>query len=438
MSLWRALKPSSKTTLLIGGWAILVVLASFPASPARADDYDRICGDAARAKATSFPEQKRSYCKAAKEAKNAAGTHRTLMGVWGGVAAVCTVACLNPGALYGAHLPAVCMGSSAAVSVTDAVMTKNYVSAISGLAGPAAGLLLNGTDKAATQAAPKAINLNLGACLSAATATFSAFMKYRSAQSEDSSYQQNLTSARDVESSAATVSGSLSASSSSGGGVKSSSATTQAATPPSVISSSSGGSSSVSSSSGCSSAQSGGASGSAAAVQCAAALDPTLPSAVRSAQFQNDFRTVSGGMELGDFVAQQARSDSPSGAMVSAMSGALDAATQSRLGVLMSSYQSRVLQGGVSGTEYAQGGGGGGGTQSPALSPEELMQGILKQLKPTQKEEDRMDPQVKAVIFAANRTRNPASLAEDSSLNLFARVTYRYRQTGLDSPLKSQ
>jgi hypothetical protein len=57
-----------------------------------------------------------------------------------------------------------------------------------------------------------------------------------------------------------------------------------------------------------------------------------------------------------------------------------------------------------------------------------MMAGLQNLLNPN-KEEDKSQAGLKAVIFA-NQRRSPASLSEDSSLSIFDRITYRYHYVG--------
>jgi hypothetical protein len=162
-------------------------------------------------------------------------------------------------------------------------------------------------------------------------------------------------------------------------------------------------------------------------VSCAQASDPVLPPFVSEPGFQNDFKKVTGG-ELADFMNNDSADEIPSQTLATLMGSSLPSTHSEKLGQVIAQMGEAVQREG-GGAMYAQGGGGGRG-RGPASKDDELdvnamMQAMMGGLFPAEGAAGASMSGVRAVAFA-NAKRGPASVAEDSHLSLFDRVTYRY------------
>jgi len=360
---------------------------------------------------------KAENCKAAQDAQKGADTNSALYKVWGGVAAVCTTTCAQSlgGAAPNATL---CTGSSLAGAGTEAAYTKNFMSAV----GPAAatGQSYVTSQQAANNGAQQGAQnqRDLSPCFSAATATQSAMTKYSSMKSNEKTVASSIQSVKDAKSTTDTPS-------IDSGGQKPELSAAEAGDSSGGDGSQSGNSfSGTSPEEACSRAKS--TRSTSDTIQCAALSDPTLPRFVAQPQFQNEFKK-STGMNFADFVASD---DSPAKPITAAAGNTSGAGSAAKLASLLERGDNAGH--GPASPEYelastysggGSGNGGGSGSEDAALG--EMLAGLMAQLNPEAAEDAKRVEGVKAVIFA-NKSRSPASVAEDKALNIFDRVTYRY------------
>jgi hypothetical protein len=381
-------------------------------------------------------QQAAQFLKAAKIADKAADTNDLLWKVWAGVGVVCIATCaasLGSSELFGpAATPYVCPGVTVAASVTDAVMTKEFTSAIMGIAGAGASLAL-APDKPEPKIGPNGKEIagkpakNWGACLSGAMATIQVFIKRQAMEDARQSAKQNRkiadqflnakNSALAVNAAPPAIFPSKSAAAAAGGdGTSASSSGAGGSLSGNTAALSNEGLSKICSQSG---------SGAGQAIQCAVSQDPTLPDGVNSPRFAKNFKKASG-IEFGAFLEK--KSGSAGGAIQGAIGGALSPGKAAELGALVAQYESRFhALGGAEGSSYAGGGGGGqraNSAPSEELNPQAIVEGLLAQFIP--KDEAQGVASLDS-IEKANRFRTPASIMEDSKMNLFDRVSYRYQ-----------
>jgi hypothetical protein len=309
--------------------------------------------------------------------------------------------------------------------------------------GYAANLAMNkgsAATKAGTEGGEQAAkkNKDIGACLNAATATIQSFSKHRSMKSGEKSAKENLESVRKLGSDAAASAGQTgfqpqgsAATAGIGGAVTSTSGSN-------ITGDGSDASANAKVTSTCSAAKNG--SGASDVLQCALASDRALPSFVTDPRFAKEFQKNSG-TSLADFLTR----DGSPGAMVGAaasngLSGAQASKLATGLGELEAKAPYLAQQGGDSGagsSMYRGGGAGGAGAEGGDAIPDmgQMMAGLMGQIgQMTQEQmqgggENARPTGVSAVVFA-NKTRSPASIVEDRSLNIFDRVTYRYYFVG--------
>jgi len=378
--------------------------------------------------------QQAQYCKAAEIAKAGARDAKILWKIWAATAAVCSYACYQT--IAGNPLNSlVCAGANTAAGVTDAVMTKNFSSALMaiGTAGVSYVTTRNATDQlkreataraeAATLATGKTVVAektknakDLGSCMAAATAGMQALGKNKAAGQNQQVYESSMASAEREISSATQNSPNADARPKTGTG---GSGASGAGSPLAPI-----GANPESSSSVCAQAAGEGYQG---VVACAMASDSNLPSFVNSPKLSDDFKRATG-QDLADFVKSE---DANAASTLSdMMGGGLNSAASGKLAEVIAQLdQALRTDPGVEGTSYAQGGGSG---RAPASNEQEpdlsgLMKSMFGGLMPTDGS-GKARPGVATVIFA--NQRNPASLFEDRTISLFDRVTYRYGLLG--------
>lgn len=408
-------------------------------SYAHADDLDTICGPTLNnpqpsptpgAANADIVQQKLQYCQAAKSASDGADADSALWKVWAAVGVVCTYACVasfvgGPTSQY------LCMGVSLAGGVTDAIVTKNFTSAMMAVGGVAAGFAVNSAvnggkevAKEGVKEAPKKQDKDIGACLNAAMAALQAFMKYKSMQDSESTEQTNLASAKGLQApTGTTADGAASYQAATGGGVGTSGTSGNGGVANGNIAGSSTLVGNTSNSS-CAGLRSGSSSGS-AIVQCATASDTTLPGFVNGSKFPEEFQKDSG-KSLASFLA----GNGPPGPQMTGASTNGMSASQS---ATIASAIDGVAQS-VGNSEYAavyagSGGGGGGAGEDGGSDMAALAQSLMDQMNPNGKKKEAASTGVSAVIFA-NRSRTPTAVTEDRKLSIFDRVSYRYYYVG--------
>lgn len=448
--------------------AALAETTAQSAAPLNDTDFKSVCGDVlkdkqgasagsinqtetAQALAVADKSQKLEYCKAAEAARKGAKINKVLSATWIGVAGICATACATTWAA--GTLQPLCTISNLSATGVDAITTANFTGALmslmpqimtgglsasslkfgslekrafevgnkafkeahvaakqEGLKGEAA---FNKADKIGTEAEQKEINSGRkSACISAATAGIAALTKSKSASSMSKTAKENIASAARVAQAGGTTVAMNQALINPGSGDG------YATNDPTQLGSSGSGGTSGGGSykSECESLES-----TSAAIECALASDPSLPSMVRSPEFQKQFEANSG-FPFSDLLKNEG---SAGGALAQAMGGGLPASDAGKLTAAIQAAELAVY-GGDTGSAYA----GGGGAAQPEGDPMlDAMQGMLANLQGQlgEGETPAGGTGVDAVTLA--NERRPASIiAEDRSLNLFDRVSYRYRK----------
>lgn len=405
--------------------------------------------------------QRMSYCEAAKQSKKASDTNKTLTMVYSGVAAVCGTACVASFMGWGIvdYMKPICTASSLAGGVTDAVMTKNFVTGLTSIGGaafqtymagdpamsgmarlkdgfgkmtsfgkpaaapavsaqgngvpmdPAAGPApANGVDGAAGNAGEAAKGeTDMGSCIQAGLATMQAFMKNNAAKSAEDAAQGNLQAAAKV---APTNNQTYIAPSATGqfmAGDGSRGATSQP-----------GGSGNLAqgeekTASICSA---GGKGDFHAAIQCAVAGDPALNGIATNPNFGNAIKQATG-LNPDDFMKQVA-SNGPSQAVSAGMASNFGSDIGTKVAALMAGTEREMGAGGY----YA---GGGGGGRRPASDDgggfDKMFGDMMAQLGP--KKDGSASPGVNGLQFGSAK-RYPANVENDRFVSIFERVTSRY------------
>lgn len=397
-------------------------------------EYDDICKDIA----ASTNPTKKEYCDAAKASEKAAQANFWLGKVWIGVSAVCTASCAATltGAMSGTilHNEWLCAGSNAAGAVTEGIVNKQLAQAIMNLAGSAGSIMVAKmmADDAAKEAAKDGAkevgkegakkSKNYGACLLAATSLAQVIARAQGESADKKAAQQALAMAAQQHDSNATGtdgryqpptlpgrSGGSGANMYAGAGGKHS------------ITGSGEGGADAASGDPCKTAQATGSAG--PVVSCALAKDSKLPSFVSSPRFGDDFEKVAG-RNLDDFFKESGTTGSP-GAL-SAMSNLLSSSGMNQLAAAMNEAERGMGSFGVSGSSYAGGGGGGGGGgDSEMADMAGLMQGMMSQFMPGAGGA-KAGPTSHELRYGSQGRRAPSGIYEDTTLNIFERVSHRY------------
>jgi hypothetical protein len=428
------LKQNLQTRAYEKVWAIFAITLIFASTFASTElNADGTAATTSNCQGSGGQGQLSQYCNSAQSSSQGSDVDSSLYKVWGGVAAICTTACANPTPT----LAGTCKWSNTAGTGTDAIATKNYSSALMGIAqqqvagqvGKAGTQQVAGVQQATNadgsvatggKPAPKPPS-RMVACMNAATSSMQAVAKYKSAKSANQATAANTASAAQLASNSAGTVGSDPNEKSSGatagelyeGNSPLSSGATAAAA----------GSASI-----CATAK---ATGQAVAtIQCAVANDPTLPSYVATPQFLNDFKAATGGTDFSNFGSDP--DQSAGDAIAQAASGGLGNGTATQVAAVMKSMDNSeapyqvAAYGSTSGSD-------GGAPVAAAPSAEEsdmtkVAEALLEQMKagqPGQNAEQTAATGIQAVVFA-NQNRAPASIPEDKTLSIFDRVTYRY------------
>lgn len=400
------------------GISLILILITTLAAPLQAfgDQYDTVCGTAAQTAAANSNNgnsgQIAQYCADAKSQDKAASSENTMWKVYAAVSVVCTAACFTTFIPSG---QTVCMGSGLAAAATDAIMTKNYMSAMTEAMTSASGLLFSSGSAAAGAAAPAAstgVIKDKGSCIAAAGAAFSAFSASQSAKSAQSTEATDLQYAQQLENSqsagqqapgqqltSATSTGN-STSGNLGTGMFTAKNAPQGTTPQASDSCGADSSNTVS-----------------GAVQCAATANPNLASLVGSPGFGSAFQAASG-MPLGQFLSG---AKTPSQAIAQGLGGLAPNGVDTLQSALAQMEATPMYD--TNGSTYAGGGGSAGGGKAGGDDLSSMVNGLMGQLGPKKKGETASG--VTGAEFDAQRKLASIS-AEDRSVSLFARVALRY------------
>jgi len=403
-------------------FAITLVFASTFASTELSADGTTATTTTSNCQGSGGQGQLSQYCNSAQSSTQGSDVDSSLYKVWGGVAAVCTTACANPTPA----LAGTCKWSNTAGTGTDAIATKNYSSALMGIAQQqvAGQVGKAGTQQAAAGGTPATGGTpapkppsRLVACMNAATSSMQAVSKYKSAKSAGQASAANTASANQLGSNSAGTVGSDPNEQSSG-------ATAGELYEGNRPLSSGASAAAAGSASICATAKSTGQA--VATIQCAVANDPTLPSYVATPQFLNDFKAATGGTDFSNFGSDP--DQSAGDAIAQAASGGLGNGTATQVAAVMRSMDNNEAP-----YQVAAYGSNGGAPVAAAPSAEEpdmakVAEALLEQMKAGQQPQGaEQAPAIgfQAVVFA-NQNRAPASIPEDKTLSIFDRVTYRY------------
>jgi hypothetical protein len=429
----RTLEQTSQLRTWAKAWAAfavtLIIAATLNCTELSADGTSNCQGSGGQGQISQ-------YCDSAQSSTQGTDVDSALYKVWGGVATICTAACVSsspPGTSATA-----CKYSDRAGAGTDALATKNYASALTGIA---TGQVTSQASKAmggGQQSANNGSNGTQGqnsqngqtgqkpqsrmtSCMNAATSTMQAVSKYKSAKSSSQAAAANTTAANQLASKDTATGNDPNekASGATAGGLGSE--------PGRGLAEGQSGAT-ASSASICATAS---ATGSAAAtIQCAVANDPTLPSYVATPQFLNDFKKASG-TDFSNFGSDPEQD--PTTAIGQAASGGLDGNTATQVAVAMRSLGSNSPQAPSEVAAYTPSGGGAPAAAAPSSDDGDMVkvaQALMEQMQAGQKgDQQAAAPSGIQAVAVANQTRSPASVLEDKTLSIFDRVTYRYLYT---------
>ena len=377
--------------------------------------------------------QKEELEKAAKGADKAADSNETMSMVWAGVGAVCLTSCIasmSGGEIIGGGAEKyICMFSSLGAGITDAIMTEKVESALMGAAGPAvtlaSGGLNSGAAKTSAAGAAKGASKDYGSCVSAAVAILQAFMKNNDAKEERKDAKENRKQAEKLalaQGGAVVESGKASAPvpvilpippnppSFTSGTIKSAASRTDGGTVVALTAAKTGD---------CSGAVE--TRSAPALLACAVANDQHLPPAVTSQGFLREFSKISH-QDFATFVNHKPWS--PADAMREAVRPSLKARDFSRISTLLGSLEREFQKS----TPERVSGNATASVPSSVLS--NSTSAAQKQENQEAPFENRMPAQNKtppSTLSYDNPTRSSDSIAEDTGISLFDRVTSRYQ-----------
>lgn len=423
--------------------AILIATILLQPLSARAADapenVENLCG-ATLANAKNAQEkdnQKLTQCQAAKASEAAYRANDALWKVWAGIATFCFAAC---GAALGFSIPVfvndACSAASFAGGITDGIMTQEYTSMITNsimtvmMTGGTKLMQKSGGDAAkVAYKDKKATKMDAaGSCMMAVTATTFAVTKSQAAENGKISTKSALEAVAKFNDNQAQIEN-LSMNSGTGNGETGSSITNSAA-PKSIQ----GGGAPQQNTNDCANAAGGGNGGAVLnCVQSSAASG--LPGFISDPRFDKSFKDTTG-TNFKDFLGNARTPASSISAAVSrnlspSQASAMDQALQKIETDVSASAHSGAIA--ASNSLQSQGtytGGGAGSSGGPAAEAEPdlmaMMAGIMAQFGPKEPGGANQNDGVMAVVFAHQKQANAATIAEDKTLNIFDRITYRY------------
>jgi hypothetical protein len=253
-----------------------------------------------------------------------------------------------------------------------------------------------------------------GACLTAITASMTAFTKRSTMKTSEESARANLQSAQAlIGQQTAADTTRLGTMALTGTSAASAGAANHSGTRSSL------GEGGRSSADPCSTAANGGNSQS--FISCAVSNDPSLPRFVSHPDFVKDFPKLTG-MSLDKFLNE---SQHPSNSILAGMvGGGLNSPALAKLADVHRQMESYSLNNNVAGSAYSRGGAAqanSGQSNEPDLGA--LMAGVLGQLNP---QEGEKSPGMARDIGFNILGRSPAAVAEDRTVSIFDRITVRY------------
>ncbi len=418
--------------------------------------YDPTCADviadmtiaASRAKAAEAAHQKftdttpkasgqiAAQCTAYKNALDTANSYTPVIYTWAGVAVVCAGMCAwsvsNPASYMGASnlYPSICTIVQAGGTAVELIALKNVQGLMTAI--PALGLTAKATFdnvkdyRKTVSTDPKKVDdgADMGACLASVTASGTAVLKRVAKEDADSKAQSALDAARKLKSDAANnptvaTGGALPGTNfvdPSGNGPQGGNSAKSLATDPSPQLASSFPAA-------CGEAKSTGSTG--AALQCAAAMDSNLPRAILDPRF-GDMAKKATGMSLETLMNGQGGAAEKSAAAVMSATGNADLASAMARTMKQTEDEVAAMSGSDISSSYGGGGGGsrgGGGGGGDGMN--DMLANMMAQFMPGAKGgADRLIG-VAALVFA-HKSRAPGSIAEDKTISIFDRVSYRY------------
>ncbi len=378
------------------------------------------------------PPPRYQYCDASRAGEDAADKNTGLAVAWGAVAVVCGMACF-PISANGAWSTVLCQGLNIGTGIADTAITGEFTALMGSLGSTAMGLMMSSGGSAAAEAVPAAGEAaketsgkwDTMSCTTALTSAGLCAMKSVSAvQSSDSASEalDNALKFAAEEQSAigkgpnGSFSVSSDTSTSGAGGGQRTELGSTGGVNDSGNDATAGNCAGVTRSSG---AQ--------AQISCAMASDSNLPARLlRDPRFAGEFQKRAG-MSLDQF-AQNIQSD-PKGAIGSAMAAGAPAPIQSALKATFDDHagQMAMMTGGIGSMVGGRGRHGGSGGASGADPFAGALTGMLSKLLPQNAADAGTDPHAGVKKVAeANLKRGPAAVAEDKSLGIFDRISYRY------------
>jgi len=368
-------------------------------------DYNKVCGPilkkSQQIKNAFDPiAMKANYCRSAKDAIKAADSNSTLWKVWAAVAGVCASACAA--SVAGKYTNAyICAGANLAGSITDAAVTRQFMSALSGLATAGGSIVLNKTvDK----------TKDYGACVSFIAAGTQAYIKHASIKNNKLTAKQNIELAAREDNQNGNYLGY-------GYTNETDTNNNTSDNTPSSAENTGVAEQEEEQSDDCSASDSGNYSG---VITCALASDSTLPPFVNSPKFPAEFKKQSG-QNLEDFFSND---DPVKDSILSTLPGGLSAPVTAKMAEALDQIEeSPDIQG--DGATYSSGGGGGLGVGSGDPDMGALMQGVLSQFVPKNKDGTQGSKGISSSDFI-KKYRSPDSVVIDRNISIFDRITFRY------------
>ncbi len=305
-------------------------------------------------------------------------------------------------------------------------MAHDFMNALMQISAGGLGYMINGmTNTSAKQTANPETGVekeptekDIGACFIAASAAYQVYNSHSTMQSSLSSEANSLASAQSLNSAAAAAAAAATAAASSN---------VPAPTSTSSTGQSGGTRSNILAANGINPVNSGSSNGCTSAnpatgvmISCALAANSNLPPFVGNPQFLSDFHKAAG-MNFGEFAQQN---NSPGKALSTAMGGSLNANQTTQLNAAIQAFEEK-LPAEITRSTYS--GGAKGGSAGSDSSIDHFMESFLGKINP--QKEDKNPSGLHSVDFTK---QNPifTDISEDKSLNIFHRISNRYRSMG--------
>ncbi len=372
--------------------------------------------------------QEDAYTKAANTEKKAAETNKLLSGLWLGVGAVCTTICAA--SLGGANIASsqlLCTVPSTGVAAFDVVKTKEFTGAIGGILSLGLGVfsynvgLHQGVDKVMEKSSAQKI----AACGTAAVAFIMGYAKNSAMKDAEDAENRNRQLAEQLKSnqklqygSAAPVAVTLPSAASIDSGFKGSQSKTN-----NGFGTGAEDSSREILSHGALCGVKDPSQSTAQVISCIRASDSTFPPLVSDPRFEGLFKKSSGGMDLKDFLNKNY--DSPSHAAMAAMASGLSSQQSGKMEALLENTYRQMT--GINSDVGLVAGSAPANRQTGGEQKEKIAELNLNKVNEQSFGAKDKNPVNLDQIDFANRTRSPDSIAEDTGLSIFDRITFRYK-----------